>query len=55
MKNFYKKILRGEEGQDLAEYALLFAFLFALSIATLNNMAATVNDMFSNTSGTLST
>ncbi len=42
-----------EEGQDLVEYALLMFLISVALIASMQGIASTINNVFSNISGSL--
>lgn len=44
---------KDETGQDLAEYALLLAFIAIAVVLTLPLLGGTINSIFSNIEGTL--
>jgi Flp pilus assembly pilin Flp len=44
---------RDERGQDLVEYALLFALISLTLISGINGIATSVNSVFNNISATL--
>jgi pilus assembly protein Flp/PilA len=46
-------LLFGTEGQDLVEYALLVCLIALAAIAGVRHVAAAVNTVFSNASGSL--
>ena len=55
MLELLKTFLRGEEGQDLVEYALLLVFLALAAIAVLPTLGKAVNNVFSQSASTLTT
>ena len=55
MKNLLKRLWKEEEGQDLAEYALLLVLLALAAVGALGAVAAAINAAFSKAAGNLST
>lgn len=53
MKNLLKRLWIGEEGQDLTEYALLLALIALGAITAMKGLASTINNVFSNAAGNL--
>lgn len=54
--NLYVKmqnLLQNEEGQDLAEYALLVALIACVALATVGTLGNTIKSIFTNLSGSL--
>ena len=49
-----KRLLRGEDGQDLVEYALLLVFLALAAIAVLPTLSSAINNVFSQSASSLS-
>jgi pilus assembly protein Flp/PilA len=49
MKNLMMRLWKEEEGQDLTEYALLLTLIALVSIATINTLGKTINNVFTNT------
>jgi Flp pilus assembly pilin Flp len=52
VKNFLK-ILRGEEGQDIAEYAVMLAVILVLVVGTVRLIGSNANTVFSNAASTI--
>jgi Flp pilus assembly pilin Flp len=48
-----KRFMREEDGQDLAEYALLLVFIALIVITALPNLGKSVSNVFSNTTSVL--
>jgi pilus assembly protein Flp/PilA len=46
MKNFFARLWKEEEGQDLTEYALLLVLLALAAIASLGTLANAINNVF---------
>jgi len=55
MKNLLMRLWRDEEGQDLTEYALLLVLLSLAAVLFLDNLAAAINNVFSNAAANLTT
>ena len=53
MLELLKRFMKEEEGQDLVEYALLLVFLALAAIAVLPTLGKAVNNVFSQSSSTL--
>jgi pilus assembly protein Flp/PilA len=49
----FQSLRFGDEGQDLAEYALLLTLISLALISGINGIAKAVNNVFSNISGSL--
>jgi Flp pilus assembly pilin Flp len=47
MAEFLQKIWPSEEGQDIAEYAIMLAVILALAIGTVRAIGANANTVFS--------
>ena len=54
MKNFFVRLWKEEEGQDLTEYALLLVLIALAAIAVMSNLGVAINQVFSKGSSTLS-
>jgi len=54
MLKILKKLWSEEDGQDLTEYALLMTLVALAAIAGMQTLAATINNVFSNAAGNLS-
>jgi Flp pilus assembly pilin Flp len=55
MKQLLFKLWKGEEGQDLTEYALLLVLLSLAAIGALGTLATAINGVFTNAAGNLTT
>ena len=56
LMNLYVKfqgLKNGEQGQDLVEYALLVALIALVCVAGVNNVATSINSVFTNISSSL--
>ena len=54
MKNFFARLWKEEEGQDLTEYALLLVLIALAAIVVMSNLGSAVNVVFSKGASTLS-
>jgi len=54
MRILLRRVWKGEEGQDLAEYGLLLMLIALVSIAVIQGLGSAVQNMFSNASSSLS-
>jgi len=43
-----RRLWKGEEGQDLTEYALLMVLIALVAIASMKTLGTTVSNVFSN-------
>jgi len=55
MTNFFVKLWRDEEGQDLTEYALLLVLLSLAAIGSLSTIATAINGVFAKAAANLNT
>lgn len=53
MLELFAALWKDETGQDLAEYALLLAFIAIAVVVTLPILGSTINSIFSNIQGSL--
>ncbi len=53
MRLFVWRSLHEDEGQDLAEYAFLLAFIAALCILALQQLGTSLNDTYNTASSSL--
>jgi pilus assembly protein Flp/PilA len=51
--NRVRQFVRGEEGQDLIEYALLVGLISLVAVAAITTSGTSVNDIFTAISGQL--
>ena len=51
MRNLLKRLWYEESGQDLTEYALLLTLIALAAIASTGAVAKTINNVFSNAEG----
>ena len=54
MKNFFARLWKEEEGQDLTEYALLLVLIALAAIVVMSNLGSAVNVVFSKGASALS-
>jgi Flp pilus assembly pilin Flp len=47
MKQFLKSLWRNEEGQDIAEYAVMLAVILVIVIGTVRLIGGNANNVFS--------
>lgn len=55
MKNMLVRFIREEQGQDLAEYALLLVFIALIVLVALGPLGSMISEVFANVSTSLST
>jgi pilus assembly protein Flp/PilA len=55
MRNFFVRLWKEDEGQDLTEYALLLVLLSLAAIGALGTLATAINNVFSTAATNLST
>ena len=53
MKDFFKRLWKEEEGQDLIEYGLLLVLLALVASAAISAVGKTVSTVFSNANTSL--
>ncbi len=54
MKQFFRNICSEEEGQDIAEYAVMLAVILVLVIGTVRLIGGNANNAFSSVASSLS-
>ena len=54
MKQFFRIICRDEQGQDIAEYAVMLAVILVLVIGTVRLIGGNANNEFSSVASSLS-
>lgn len=54
MKTLIKRLWKEEDGQDLTEYALLLALVALATIASIGNLAAAIQTVFSGAASNMS-
>jgi len=47
MKSFVRQLWRNEEGQDIAEYAVMLAVILVIVIGTVRLIGSNANNVFS--------
>lgn len=55
MRNFVNFLWRNEEGQDIAEYAVMLAVILVIVIGTVKLIGSNANTVFSSVASSLST
>ncbi len=53
MKNLANLLWRNEEGQDIAEYAVMLAVILVVVIGTVRLIGGNANNVFSNVASTI--
>lgn len=48
MTQLIRRLVRGEEGQDLIEYALLAGFISLVAVAAITSVGTGVNTVYNN-------
>lgn len=54
MSEFVRRIWSEDEGQDIAEYAVMLAVILVLVVGTIRLIGSNANNVFSNTASSLS-
>jgi len=54
MRIMLRRVLKGDEGQDLTEYGLLLMFIALVAITVIHGFGSVVKNAFSNASSSLS-
>ncbi len=47
MRNLLNKLWRGDEGQDIAEYAVMLAVILVIVVGTIRLIGSNANNVFS--------
>jgi Flp pilus assembly pilin Flp len=47
MQHFYKKLWSGEQGEDIAEYAMMLAVVLVIVVGTVRLIGANASNIFS--------
>ena len=55
MKQLLRGLWQDEAGQNLTEYALLLVLIALAAVASMNTLASTIKNVFSNAAANLST
>jgi Flp pilus assembly pilin Flp len=53
MSQFIRKIWSEDEGQDIAEYAVMLAVILVLVVGTIRLIGSNSNNVFSNTASSI--
>jgi Flp pilus assembly pilin Flp len=53
MRERAKRVWRGEEGQDIAEYAVMLAVILVIVIGTIRLIGTNANTVFSNVASSI--
>jgi Flp pilus assembly pilin Flp len=53
MKHFLRKLWCHDEGQDIAEYAVMLAVILVLVVGTIRLIGSNANTVFSNTASSI--
>ncbi len=53
MIHFLRKLWGNDEGQDIAEYAVMLAVILVLVVGTLRMIGSNANNVFSNTASSI--
>lgn len=53
MANFLQKLWKDEEGQDIAEYAVMLAVILVIVVGTIRLIGSNANNVFSNVGSAL--
>lgn len=53
MSEFVRKLWSNEEGQDIAEYAVMLAVILVLVVGTIRLIGSNANNVFSNTASSI--
>jgi Flp pilus assembly pilin Flp len=53
MSEFVRKLWSAEEGQDIAEYAVMLAVILVLVVGTIRLIGSNANNVFSNTASSI--
>ncbi len=53
MRQFLKKLWKAEEGQDIAEYAVMLAVILVIVIGTIRLVGTSANNVFSQVASTV--
>jgi len=53
MDNFFRTMWSNDEGQDIAEYAVMLAVILVIVVGTIRLIGGTANNVFSSVPGRL--
>ncbi len=54
MKQFFRTLWREEEGQDIAEYAVMLAVILVIVVGTIRLIGGNSNNVFSSVASSIS-
>lgn len=54
MANFFRKMWSNEEGQDIAEYAVMLAVILVIVVGTIRLIGGNANNVFSSVASSIS-
>jgi len=54
MRQFFHRLRSGEQGQDIAEYAMMLAVILVLVIGTVRLIGGNANNVFSGVASSMS-
>jgi Flp pilus assembly pilin Flp len=53
MSDFWRRLWSNEEGQDIAEYAVMLAVILVIVVGTIRLIGANANNVFSNVASSI--
>ena len=53
MMGFFRSLCRHEEGQDVAEYAIMLGVILAIVVATIQLVGSSANNVFSSVASSI--
>jgi Flp pilus assembly pilin Flp len=53
MKNIFRRLWRGDEAQDIAEYAVMLAVILVIVVGTIRLIGANANNVFSSVASSI--
>lgn len=53
MANFFRKMWSNEEGQDIAEYAVMLAVILVIVVGTIRLIGGNANNVFSSVASSI--
>ena len=54
MSNYWRRLWSNEEGQDIAEYAVMLAVILVIVVGTIRLIGTNANNVFSATASSIS-
>jgi Flp pilus assembly pilin Flp len=54
MANFFRKMWSNDEGQDIAEYAVMLAVILVIVVGTIRLIGGSANNVFSSVASSIS-